>query len=213
MKKNAKLIEREQRFLSHASHELRTPIAIIRANMEILERITLPENSLGPMGRIDRASTNMQQITETMLWLVRKSETPPNQCKVSLVVMLDNIIDELQYLIQGEDVSVSINYSHAPTLQLPETPFRIVVGNLIRNAFQYTHSGQITINFEFSVIEIKNVNTQELDAQFKDSFGLGHDLTEKICKKLNWNLEIMEIDDGFIAKLHLPENSLTALKP
>lgn len=205
LKKNAKLIEREQHFLAHASHELRTPIAIIRANMEILERMALPSDSHGPIGRIDRASSSMQQITETMLWLVRKSETPPNQCQVSLVAMIDNIIDELQYLIQGEDVTVITNYSHAPTLQLPETPIEIVVGNLIRNAFQYTHSGKITINYELGCIIIKNVNTQELDTQFKDSFGLGHDLTEKICNKLDWELETMEIKDGFIAKLHLPK--------
>ena len=58
--------------------------------MEILERISLPSDLQRPINRIDRASSNMQQITETMLWLVRKSETPPNQNSVSVADLLDN---------------------------------------------------------------------------------------------------------------------------
>ncbi|MEZ8254039.1 sensor histidine kinase [Vibrio splendidus] len=204
LSKNAHLVEREQRFLSHASHELRTPIAIIRANMEILERISLPSDLQRPINRIDRASSNMQQITETMLWLVRKSETPPNQNSVSIAALLDNLIEELEYLIQGEEIDIIRDYAHAPTIKLPETPIKIVVGNLIRNAFQYTHSGTIRVYFEKNSIVIKNINTQELDLPFQDSFGLGQDLTEKICKKLGWYLEAEEIEGGLLARLHLP---------
>jgi signal transduction histidine kinase len=204
LSKNAHLVEREQRFLSHASHELRTPIAIIRANMEILERISLPSDLQRPINRIDRASSNMQQITETMLWLVRKSETPPNQNSVSVADLLDNLIEELEYLIQGEEIDIIRDYAHAPTIKLPETPIKIVVGNLIRNAFQYTHSGTIRVYFEKNSIVIKNINTQELDLPFQDSFGLGQDLTEKICKKLGWYLEAQEIEGGLLARLHLP---------
>ncbi|PTO83377.1 sensor histidine kinase [Vibrio splendidus] len=204
LSKNAHLVEREQRFLSHASHELRTPIAIIRANKEILERISLPSDLQRPINRIDRASSNMQQITETMLWLVRKSETPPNQNSVSIAALLDNLIEELEYLIQGEEIDIIRDYAHAPTIKLPETPIKIVVGNLIRNAFQYTHSGTIRVYFEKNSIVIKNINTQELDLPFQDSFGLGQDLTEKICKKLGWNLEAQEIEGGLLARLHLP---------
>ncbi|MEZ8689426.1 sensor histidine kinase [Vibrio splendidus] len=204
LSKNAHLVEREQRFLSHASHELRTPIAIIRANMEILERISLPSDLQRPINRIDRASSNMQQITETMLWLVRKSETPPNQNSVSIAALLDNLIEELEYLIQGEEIDIIRDYAHAPTIKLPETPIKIVVGNLIRNAFQYTHSGTIRVYFEKNSIVIKNINTQELDLPFQDSFGLGQDLTEKICKKLGWYLEAQEIEGGLLARLHLP---------
>ena len=204
LSKNAHLVEREQRFLSHASHELRTPIAIIRANMEILERISLPSDLQRPINRIDRASSNMQQITETMLWLVRKSETPPHQNSVSIAALLDNLIEELEYLIQGEEIDIIRDYAHAPTIKLPETPIKIVVGNLIRNAFQYTHSGTIRVYFEKNSIVIKNINTQELDLPFQDSFGLGQDLTEKICKKLGWYLEAQEIEGGLLARLHLP---------
>ena len=89
-------------------------------------------------------------------------------------------------------------------MELPETPIKIVVGNLIRNAFQYTHSGTIHIYFEENSIVIKNINTQELDLPFQDSFGLGQDLTEKICKKLGWHLEAEEIEGGLLARLHLP---------
>lgn len=204
LRTNALLIEREKSFLSHASHELRTPIAIILANMEILERIPLPVVSEEPLNRIDRASINMKQIIETMLWLVRKSNTPPLQTDISVMTMLDSIVEELKYLIHGNEVSIITDYQYAPVIRLPETPVRIVIGNLIRNAFQYTHSGSVSITYKSGCIVIENKNRQALDEQFEESFGLGQDLTRKICHKLGWQLELEENKQGVKAKLYLP---------
>ncbi|WP_414931270.1 histidine kinase dimerization/phospho-acceptor domain-containing protein [Vibrio europaeus] len=206
LRKNAKLVEREKSFLSHASHELRTPVAIIRANMEILDLIQLPESSINSVERIDRASRNMQQIIETMLWLVRKTETAPEEQEISISSMLNEIEEEFRYLVNSEDVTIVTDYAHAPTLILPVTPFQIVVANLVRNAFQYTYSGIIRIYFENNSIIVENVNTQEIGEQFKDGFGLGQDLTKKICHKLGWRLETTEVNDHFTAQLHLPIN-------
>ncbi|MCG9582437.1 HAMP domain-containing histidine kinase [Vibrio tubiashii] len=204
LRKNARLVEREKNFLSHTSHELRTPVAIIRANMEILDRIPLPESSKGSIERIDRASKNMQQIIETMLWLVRKTDTSPAEKKISIPLMLDHLTEELSYLVNKEDVVIRTDYAHAPSLVLPETPFQIVVANLVRNAFQYTHFGQIKIHFENNCIIIENFNTQDIGEQFKDGFGLGQDLTKKICCKLGWRLDTKDLGNGFIARLYLP---------
>lgn len=204
LRRNARLAEREKRFLSHASHELRTPIAIVRANMEILERVDLPSNSMRSIQRIDRASKNMQQIVETMLWLARKSNMAPAVKEVSIPSMLDNVIESSMYLINAEDVSITQDYTHAPTIPLPKGPFEIVIGNLVRNAFQYTYIGQISIRYEDNCIVVENYNSQEIGSQFDDGFGLGQDLNGKICTKLGWQLETDESHGRFIAKLQLP---------
>ncbi|MEB3733551.1 histidine kinase dimerization/phospho-acceptor domain-containing protein [Halopseudomonas pachastrellae] len=56
------------------SHELRTPISVIRANVELLERLRAqsridPAMEQQALDRIDRASLTMQHLTETLLWL------------------------------------------------------------------------------------------------------------------------------------------------
>lgn len=202
--KNAKLVEREQKFLSHASHELRTPIAIIRANMEILDRINLPAEASEPINRLDRASISMQLLTETLLWLGRQSESPPAEYQVNLTELLQRIIGEQDYLIQGENVEVINDFADAPQFMLPATPLMIVLSNLIRNAFQYTHQGWIKVAYQNSAILIENHDSDLVADKGVVSFGLGLELTQKVCAKLGWILTLDNRMGGMRVKLVLP---------
>ncbi|MGR5147883.1 sensor histidine kinase [Photobacterium alginatilyticum] len=204
LKRNAALMEREKKFLSHASHELRTPIAIIRANMEILERMDIPESALGSLSRVERASTNMQLITETLLWLGRKNETAPAEYQVNLPQLLQQLIDDHTYLIQGECVEVIHDYETAPDEMLPATPLMIVLNNLIRNAFQYTHKGWIKVTYQSGTIIVENYDMDLVNDREVVSFGLGLELTQKVCSRLHWNLDINYSDGGVKAALQLP---------
>ncbi|MCG9657043.1 sensor histidine kinase [Vibrio mediterranei] len=204
LSKNARLLAREKDFLSHTSHELRTPLAIIRANMEILERIALPEASKNAIVRIDRASQNMQQVVETMLWLSRKHNTAPPQKEISVAALLNELVDEYYHFINGSDVSLETDYSNAPVLELPETPIRIVISNLLVNAFKYTHAGHIRIYCKDNTVIIENTTTADHELQVTDGFGLGQDLIFRICDKLGWFMETKKTETGFVAILHLP---------
>ncbi|MCG7585758.1 HAMP domain-containing sensor histidine kinase [Photobacterium sp. OFAV2-7] len=204
LKRNAALMKREKKFLSHASHELRTPIAIIRANMEILERMDIPESALGSLSRVERANTNMQLITETLLWLGRKNDTAPAEYQVNLPHLLKQLIDDHTYLIQGESVEVIHDYDTAPDEILPATPLMIVLNNLIRNAFQYTHKGWIKVTYQSGTIIVENYDMDLVNDREVVSFGLGLELTQKVCSRLNWNLDINYSDGGVKAVLQLP---------
>lgn len=204
LNRNALLIENEKRFLSHASHELRTPIAIIRANMEILERVEMPDVAINSLLRMERANHNMQHITETLLWLGRQNELSPASSQVIIPELLTQIIDEQKYLIQHEEVNVIRDYDNAPTLCLPKIPLLIVLSNLIRNAFQYTQEGSIEIRCQHLQIVIENHDANlGVDNEIV-SFGLGIDLTQRICERLGWLLTIEENTDGVKATLDLP---------
>ena len=204
LKKNANLMAREKEFLSHASHELRTPIAIIRANIEILEKMDISELVQVPLDRVERANINMQLITETLLWLARQSDSQPIESLVSLPQLLNQIVEEQQYLIQGEEVAVITAFENAPSLVLPLTPVMIVLNNLIRNAFQYTHYGWIEISYLDESIIIENVDSDQINDQNIVSFGFGLELTEKLCHKLGWKLDVQYREGGVIAQLQLP---------
>lgn len=205
---NAALIDKEKRFLSHASHELRTPIATIRANIEIFEKMPIPEMAKSPLARLDRASINMQLITETLLWLARQSDCKLALSQVNVTQLLARLIDEQQYLIQGEEVEVIKSLGLNTLLSLPESPLMIVLNNLIRNAFQYTHQGWIKVSYSDNHIIIENKNAEHQNENTIDSFGLGLELTQRICQKLNWKLEISFQQGGVLARLQLPETRI-----
>lgn len=203
----AALLEREHQFLRHASHELRTPIAVIRANMELLERMGSPMPLLRPLERVRRANQGMQNLTETLLWLSREHEAAPRQRSVQLTEFVNSLQEDLAYLLQDKQVEVICDYApDLPSQVLPITPLRIVVSNLLRNAFQYTHAGKVYVQLSAEVFCIENHEYTDNVLDHDNSFGLGLMLVKRICERLDWSLEIVFLEGGVRARLELPAN-------
>ena len=185
-------LEREHRFLRHASHELRTPIAIIRNNVELLHKLINhrePERTgqqQKVIDRIDRAGLTMQHLTETLLWLSKDEIEPLTGQKLQLDRLLQELVDEMTYLLSQKEVQLTLTTDPC-TLFLPEIPARIVLGNLIRNAFQYSWEGCITIHQHGRLVVITNPQTSAaIDDRQELGFGLGLQLTAQLTAKLGW---------------------------
>ncbi|MDU0353810.1 HAMP domain-containing sensor histidine kinase [Paraglaciecola aquimarina] len=193
-------VEREQRFLSYASHELRTPIAVIRSNVELLQRLSekQPENlkQQQVLKRIQRAGLTMGNLTETLLWLSRNEELTIAPESVNLGEKINQACNDLQYLLDGKNVEVHIECEDAD-IKVVGVSCHIVLNNLIRNAYQHTQEGLIKINQQGSRLSIINTHVPEDDINslttpnaqpiaFGDGYGLGLQLCEKIIKHHNW---------------------------
>ncbi|RDE18403.1 sensor histidine kinase [Motiliproteus coralliicola] len=201
----ASLLAREHQFLRHASHELRTPVAVVRANMELLDRLELPSPMQRPIERVRRANQTMLQLIETLLWLSRENEAPPNVTEVQVDRLLEELSEELGYLLQDKPVALRCEFeADQPVLALPVTPLRIVLSNLLRNAYQYTAEGEVRIILSGRQLVIENCDQGEAEADSDNSFGLGLMLVQKICERLGWSLDLQFTDQGVRAALVLP---------
>ena len=185
-------LERERRFLRYASHELRTPITIIRNNTELfskIEKLQEPQRTLQQsrvVERIDRASLNMQHLTETLLWLSKETIEQLPLIDVELDQMLEQLVDDMKYLIDKKDITLRVDISPC-TLRLPKIPAQIVLGNLLRNAFQHTWEGNITLYQRGNSVEICNSQAEGDTPQQDLGFGLGLQLTAQLAEKLDWD--------------------------
>lgn len=182
-------LDREHRFLRHTSHELRTPISTFRNNVELLRKLQssnqhLSEQEAQVIDRLDRSSLTMKHLTETLLWLSRDSAQAPPTHEVALHELIAQLTSEVEYLLQDKPVEVVLDTDPC-TLVLPETVVRIVAGNLIRNAFQHSWKGTVTIRQCGATIEISNPY-EPTPGNDDLGFGLGLNLTEQLCTKLNW---------------------------
>ncbi|CAA0080557.1 Swarming motility regulation sensor protein RssA [Zhongshania aliphaticivorans] len=181
-------LEREQKFLRHASHELRTPIATISSNIELMKKIhPNPEpNEKRIIDRIDRASTTMRHLTETLLWLSREDSTDLPTQEIRLDLLLEQCHQDLQYLLQDKAVTVNIDTENA-TVLLPHVPAKILLDNLIRNAFQHTQEGEVNIYQRGTHVRICNREIDH-DKSLNEElgFGLGLDLSRKLAERFKW---------------------------
>ncbi|MBN3564079.1 sensor histidine kinase [Aliamphritea spongicola] len=205
----ADLLEKEHRFLRNASHELRTPIAVIKANMELLARMESSAPLQRPLERINRANASMQKLTETLLWISRDNNTPPKQENIVPAQLVSELMEDLGYLLENKPVELSFRENFTGHKFLPVTPLRIVLNNLLRNAFQHTQEGSIKIEINEHYLRIENHDEGATLTDSDNSFGLGIHLVEQICQKLHWELRLEYIEDGVIATLKWPEHIFT----
>ena len=192
-------VDREKLFLGYASHELRTPIAVTRANGELLRKMidkgVSSTRQLEVLARIERASLTMTDLTETLLWLNRHSEKSLPNSPVALDAMIESLAEELAYLRSGKNVDVAIRCD--PTvLALPGALCRIVISNLIRNAFQYTSAGKVEISLTGKKLEILNINEGDGERSDVLGFGLGLELTERLVAQQGWAYSHKETGAG-----------------
>jgi signal transduction histidine kinase len=61
----------QRRFVGDASHELRSPLATVQANVDLLESAELPEGPTRSIARIGRESARMARLVEDLLLLAR----------------------------------------------------------------------------------------------------------------------------------------------
>ncbi len=194
-------IQREQAFTADVSHELRTPLAVIEGAAEVLQEDEgLGEGQRRRVRRIMRAAQEMAETTAALLELAREQATGQTSsgCRVSSV--LQEVVETHRYVLERKQVEVLVDVQDCPELPVDCALLRIVVGNLIRNAFSYTREGCVSIALDATGIRVSDTGVgiadHHLNEIFKPFFseqggeGIGLSLVKRICVRYGWSLEV-----------------------
>ena len=188
-------VNKEKLFLRHASHELRTPIAILASNVELMDRLTdrseRSEELTASFLRQYRALEDVQLLIETLLWINRQSDQLPKSEPIDLHQELQTIVDSYRYLIDARAVTLKLEGAGANILA-PVAAVRIVLSNLVRNAFQHSIDGEVLISIEPARVTIENASAAKSQPPMgadshDDGFGLGLELVNLICDRFGWH--------------------------
>jgi two-component system, OmpR family, sensor kinase len=130
-------VTRLRRFVSDASHELRTPVTGIRGLAELYRQgaVTDPVEVAALIGRIELEATRMGLLVEDLLLLARLDEERPLRSEhVDLVPIAADTIE-------GKPVGLEIVGEADPVVVGDEDRLRQVVTNLVNNALTHTPEG------------------------------------------------------------------------
>lgn len=135
--------EIQNQFVSDASHELRTPIAVIKGYANMLYRWGKDDKSVleESIIAIKGESENMQQLVEKLLFLARSDKNTQKLSKQEFYInqLVDEIIKETKLIDNHHEISTNINeetYIYADKKLLKQA-LRIFIDNSIK----YTQSG------------------------------------------------------------------------
>jgi two-component system sensor histidine kinase CiaH len=146
--------EKQQRFVADASHELRTPTAVIRAQTEMLFRqpTNTNEQESQHIAVILKESMRMNRLLDDLLTLARADS---NQAQIlSTSFSLDSLLAELsvqfRLLSSTQGIEIHTKIEHPLELWGDEGRIRQLLVILLDNALKYTSpSGQIEIRGEY----------------------------------------------------------------
>jgi len=142
--------EKQQRFVTDASHELRTPTAVIHAQTELLLRHpdhSIEQESPG-IAVILKESKRMGKLVDDLLTLARSDS---NQLQIhSSLLELDSLLAEVaeqfRFLAQTKGIEIATDIQKPLALRGDEGRIRQLLIILLDNALKYTPSaGRIEI--------------------------------------------------------------------
>lgn len=197
-------IRKEHEFLQYSSHELRSPLAVMKTNTELLQRISRnhPEKERRVINRIAGAITTMTGIVNTFLWLSREESQSVDPEKIDLSAVVNDVVDEARYLVAGKPVDIVVNLKPYEA-ELPFMPARIMVSNLISNAFKHASAGEILVRQSGLKLSVTNDNPDILEHESNNTgFGLGLRLVEKIAARYGWQVDIVRTGGLFVVEVH-----------
>lgn len=214
-----RFIERERSLLDQASHEFRTPIAVIAGAVDVLKLHDLPPAAARPLERIRSTTENLTEIMSSLLFLSREPDAKAPQETTRLDLLTVMLVEDHQHLLKGAGASFVIDALQPLELDCPETIVRIVVSNLLRNAAEHSFDGPIRISLAdhclaiqdsgegFDTVAAARRYTEALQLSTKQGGGqgLGLFLNRRICERFGWSLKIVsDPASGTLATLTFP---------
>jgi len=198
--------QREKQFLQNASHELRTPIAVVSSALDIIDLRNSQGNSniADQYINIRRANRNMTELIGALLLLSRNDSSKVHLETVDLNKLSEAIIDEHQYLLKGKDIVVDFVAKDNILHELPLALCRIALSNLIRNAFEHTLSGIVCVQLSNLTVSITNSSylvdnyhsAGEQGISQGQGFGIGLEIVKKIASQQNWQLQFLSAHES-----------------
>lgn len=144
-KRKEKLLENKLKFLTDISHELKTPLTLIYSPLQrLLEKNTFEGDLQKELTRILSQSKYMNQLINTVLDSRKMEEGFGilNVASYDLRTWIKGICEEFRAEFENKSMTLEYDVSDSPdTLNFDGSKFKIILSNLLMNAWKYSDSG------------------------------------------------------------------------
>ncbi|PTT17618.1 sensor histidine kinase [Flavobacterium sp. HMWF030] len=226
MDRISELFKKEKQFISNVSHELLTPIALLKNKFEnLLQNDSLDDNAFDKIAGSLRTLDMLKKIINNLLLISRieNNQYEANE-SVNFHELITDLVEDLQDRIEDREIELFNKIEHDYVFTGNKTLIHILIYNLVTNAIKYNKpNGHIIIEDGFLdnryFISITDsgigMNTSQIESIFnrfarissdQDGQGLGLAIAESIASFHHIEIKVSsQINEGTIFTLLFPE--------
>lgn len=143
--------DRQRRFMADASHELRTPVAILRGESEVAlsQQARSPEEYRESLGVMHHEAERLTRIVEDLFTLTRADagQYPLKPSDFYLDELVAECVHSARTLAQAKKISLTFDGAPESPIHADESLVRRMFLNLLDNAIKYTPDfGSVTVS-------------------------------------------------------------------
>lgn len=181
----------QKRFIADASHELKTPIAVIKGMVEILNREDFDDEvtRVEFMEQIEVEINRLDVLVKDLLQLSRLSMSNPilERKKVNLCDIVRKTIASLEKQAEKKGLSIVCDFQCQDEVFCDPGKMQQVILNLLSNAIKYSDTGTITLRTKnaspYYILEVEDqgagLNEQQLSHIFERFYRVDDDRSRK----------------------------------
>jgi signal transduction histidine kinase len=190
--------DRLENFVSIVSHDLRNPLNVANARLELLAE----ECDSDHLGHIERANDRMEALIENLLMLARQGETVTERELIDLSALVNGCWAN----VETDDATIITDIDR--TIRADESRLKQVFENLFRNAIEHSEAtvtvtvGSLENGFYIEdngpgIPDDARENVCEAGYSTQQGgTGFGLSIIEQIVEAHDWDIRVSEGNDG-----------------
>ena len=204
---------RERNFTRDASHELRSPLTVIKMSVDMLgEEESLSDFGVRSVQRIKRAAREMEVLVEALLLLAREPEASDGE-RFVVNDLLRPQLATARDLLAGRPIELLLEESDRFAVQGSPQAFSVLCWQLIRNACQQTEKGSVVVSVTPGVVSVSNHadfhlasdGSRPVRVPSADRHGFELAIAQRISDRFGWPLELQtRVGEENIARIRFP---------
>lgn len=132
----------QRRFLADASHELRSPMAALSLQAEMLSNVDMPDEAKKRLARLRQGIDRGRNLLDQLLSLARAQDAKATPTKtISVQQVYRRVLEDLMPLAEAKHIDVGVAITSDVHLLANELDLVAIVKNLVDNAIRYTPDG------------------------------------------------------------------------
>lgn len=202
----------QQEFLATAAHELKTPLALIRAQIEVKEQSNDRDALLNDVAHMAR------QVQQLLLLAEVSEEQNYNPAIVDVADVASEVINYLHPMAEASALQVTLSCNASASWQADRAALFTLLKNLLENAIQHAPQNSVVqIEIDAAIITVRDwgpgVTPQQLPQLFvrfwrgahrrDHGAGLGLAICHEIALAHGWVLSAHRAEPGLCFKLAL----------